>query len=99
MQEMCVRLPSSGRAAGTSLEFIQTIEGESPWKDHLARHGESVHHIRIGVPDVPTAVSLLRSKGGKQTQGFSPTVVYMDMAGAALPITFEVTQARPAAPR
>ena len=87
------------RAAGTNLEIIQTIEGESPWKDHLTKHGESVHHIGIGVPDVPAAVNLLRSKGGKQTQGFSPTVVYMDMAGAGLPITFEVTQARPAAPR
>jgi len=85
------------RVANTSFEFIQTIEGESPWKDHLTAHGESVHHIGIGVPDVPAAVGALRAKGGKQTQGYSPTVVYMDMNAAGLPFTFEVTQGKPAA--
>lgn len=85
------------RIAGTSFEFIQTIEGESPWKDQLTAHGESVHHIGIGVPDVPAAVAALRAKGGKQTQGYTPTVIYMDMNGGGLPITFEVTQSRPAA--
>lgn len=79
------------RINNVGFEFIQPLEGESPWKEQLTRSGESVHHIGFSVADVPAAVALLRSKGGKQTQGYAPTVVYMDMHGAGMPITFEVT--------
>jgi hypothetical protein len=79
------------RINNIGFEFIQPLEGESPWKDHLTKKGEGVHHIGFSVADVPAAVAVLRSKGGKQTQGYSPTVIYMDMNGAGLPITFEIT--------
>src|SRR5262245_58472115 len=30
---------------GTTLEVLQPLDGESPWKDFMAKSGEGVHHI------------------------------------------------------
>ena len=76
---------------GVSFEFLQPLDGESPWKDFIAKHGDGVHHIGFNVQDVTKAREYLESKGGKQTQAFAEWASYVDMHGAGLPITFEVT--------
>ena len=83
---------------GVSFEFLQPLEGESPWKEFMAKGGDGVHHIGFSVPDVAAARDYLESKGGKQTQAFSPMANYVDMHGAGLPITFEVTPLPPPQP-
>lgn len=86
---------------GVSFEFLQPLDGESPWKEFIQKSGEGVHHIGFSVPDVAKARAYLESKGGVQTQDYSAAANYVDMTKAGLPITFEVTgpqMASPAAP-
>ena len=84
---------------GVSFEFLQPLDGESPWLDRIKKGGDGVHHIGFNVPDVAKARDYLESKGGKQTQSFGgDRAAYVDMQGGGLPITFEVTPLpRPAA--
>ncbi len=51
--------PSTARAKLTffcigpvMLELIEPVEGKSTWKDHLDRHGPSLHHIAFEVDDI-----------------------------------------------
>ncbi|MEQ1896890.1 MAG: VOC family protein [Vicinamibacterales bacterium] len=76
---------------GVSFEFLQPLDGESPWRDYVKNGGDGVHHIGFNVQDVTKAREYLESKGGKQTQAFAEWASYVDMHGAGLPITFEVT--------
>jgi catechol 2,3-dioxygenase-like lactoylglutathione lyase family enzyme len=76
---------------GVSFEFLQPLEGESPWPEFIDRSGEGVHHIGFSVPDVAAARAYLESKGGVQTQAYSDAANYVDMTEGGLPITFEVT--------
>ena len=54
---------------GMRIELVQPFETGSPWKDHLDKYGESVHHIAFTVPEYAAAVKYLQSKGGKWVQG------------------------------
>lgn len=54
---------------GMSLELIEPLDGPSPWRDHLTKYGESVHHIAFAVPEWTPMVKFLESKGGKWVQG------------------------------
>ena len=83
---------------GISFEFLQPLEGESPWKEFIEKSGDGVHHIGFSVPSVPAAREYLESKGGVQTQAFSDAANYVDMHKAGLPITFEVTPQAPPKP-
>jgi catechol 2,3-dioxygenase-like lactoylglutathione lyase family enzyme len=76
---------------GVSFEFLQPLEGESPWKDFIKKSGDGVHHIGFSVPSVAAAREYLESKGGVQTQQYADVANYVDMHGGGLPITFEVT--------
>lgn len=76
---------------GVSFEFLQPLDGESPWREFIDRSGDGVHHIGFSVPDVAVASTYLESKGGIQTQAYSDAASYIDMTDAGLPITFEVT--------
>ena len=41
------------------IELIQVLEGEPPQADHLAQHGEGLHHVRFVVADLePTRDSM-----------------------------------------
>ena len=80
---------------GVSFEFLQGLDGESPWKEHVQKHGDGVHHIGFAVKSVPEAQAALKAKGGKQTQAFAEWASYMDMHAAGLPITFEITTPPP----
>lgn len=83
---------------GVSFEFLQPLDGESPWKDFIKKSGDGVHHIGFSVPDVNAARDYLESKGGRQTQAFQTFANYVDMTGAGLPITFEQTPLQMPAP-
>lgn len=86
---------------GVSFEFLQPLDGESPWKEFIQKNGDGLHHIGFSVPDVAKGRDYLESKGGVQTQEFSADANYVDMHKAGLPITFELTKLPPqqAAPR
>ena len=55
---------TSFRVGNVSLELLQGVEGDSPWGDHIARHGEGMHHLAISVPDLPLARERLLGLGG-----------------------------------
>lgn len=76
-------------ANGVVWEFVQPLEGESVWRDHLEKHGESVQNIAFNVANAADARMYLESKGGKWTQAVRPTMAYVDMA-PKIPITFEL---------
>jgi catechol 2,3-dioxygenase-like lactoylglutathione lyase family enzyme len=82
---------------GVSFEFLQPLEGDSPWKEFIKASGDGVHHIGFSVPSVAAARDYLESKGGKQTQAYMDVANYVDMHGAGLPITFEITPLAPPA--
>ena len=86
------------QANGVTFELLQPLDGPSPWKDFMEKHGEGVHHIGFNVADANAARTFLESKGGKWTQAPSPTMAYVDME-PLLPITFEVMGPRQAAPK
>jgi methylmalonyl-CoA/ethylmalonyl-CoA epimerase len=55
---------------GVGLELMQPVGGASPWRDHLDKYGEGLHHIAIaGVKNVADAAAFAASKGGKQVVG------------------------------
>ncbi|MGE0394213.1 MAG: VOC family protein [Vicinamibacterales bacterium] len=56
-------------ASGVNLELIQPLDGPSPWRDHLEKYGETVHHLAFAVPEWAPAIKFLESKGGKWVQG------------------------------
>jgi catechol 2,3-dioxygenase-like lactoylglutathione lyase family enzyme len=83
-------------ANGVGFELLEPLDGPSPWKDFIDKHGEGVHHIGFNVADATEARVFLESQGGKWTQAASPTSAYIDME-PKLPITFEVFGPNPAA--
>ena len=86
------------RVNNVGFEFIEPVDSESPWSDFITQKGEGLHHVGFSVADAPAAVQWLRAKGGKQTQKYL-TTNYVDMHGAGVPTTFEVTGGfKPAAP-
>ncbi len=83
-------------ANGVTFELLEPLDGASPWKDFIEKHGEGVHHIGFNVGDITESRTFLESAGGKWTQAASPTSAYVDME-PKLPITFELFGANPAA--
>ena len=75
--------------AGIRFELLEGFDGDSPWKDHIAKHGEGLHHIGITVPDVKATREMLLARGGKWTQNYLPTMSYVDLE-PRLPFTIEV---------
>lgn len=58
------------------VELVQPLEGPSIFADHLARHGEGLHHVGIYVPDHAKAVAEFRVQGFEPVQsarGFGVT--------------------------
>lgn len=51
------------------IELVQPISGPSIFADHLAAHGEGLHHLGVYVPDQPAAVAELIDMGLKPLQG------------------------------
>jgi catechol 2,3-dioxygenase-like lactoylglutathione lyase family enzyme len=66
--------------ANTAIELLEPVGGSSPWRDHLDRYGESLHHIAFTVPDVPASVDALVKAGGAHVLGDATYVAaYVDM--------------------
>ena len=51
------------RFANIELEFIVPIHGESVWKTHLEKHGESMHHLLFEVDSFEQAAAQLEESG------------------------------------
>jgi catechol 2,3-dioxygenase-like lactoylglutathione lyase family enzyme len=49
------------------IELVEVVEGESPHAEHLATHGEGIHHVRYRVDD------LARARAAMETAGFVVT--------------------------
>jgi len=54
-----------GHVGDTRLEMIQPLEGEGPWFDFLAKHGEGVAHIAFVVKDIEKSKAELVARGLK----------------------------------
>ena len=80
-------------ANGVVFEFVEPLEGESPWRDFLEKHGEGVQNIAFNVPNAAEARKYLESKGGRWTQAIRPNMAYVDMA-PKIPVTFELIGAQ-----
>ena len=50
------------------LELIQPLDGESLWAEHLADHGEGLHHVEFGVDDFNETMLHLKNKGYSELQ-------------------------------
>ena len=79
---------------GVRFEFIEPLDGESPWKDFIEEKGEGVHHIGFSVADVQLAREALEAKGGTWVQDYMGFAAYVDMH-PVVPITFEITPGAP----
>lgn len=91
-ETMAVKFTSFS-AAGVSFELLQGVDGDSPWGEHIARHGEGMHHLAIAVPDLPAARERLLALGGRQTQAYSEQANYIDME-PRWPFTIELVSAQ-----
>jgi hypothetical protein len=52
-----------GRCGDLEIELIQPVDGESPHREHLARHGEGLHHVRFRVDDFDAKRDALLAAG------------------------------------
>lgn len=50
------------------LELIQPLDGDSLYAEHLAQHGEGLHHLEFGVDDFNKTMSHLKEKGYSEIQ-------------------------------
>ena len=48
---------------GTDIELIQAASPESPVAKFVAERGAGIHHIAFAVPDIETALAILREQG------------------------------------
>lgn len=53
----------TGIAGGSYVQLLEPTRADSPVGKFLTRHGEGVHHIGYGVPDVAAALARLREHG------------------------------------
>jgi len=54
------------------LELIEPLEGESLYAEHLATHGEGLHHVAFEVGDFGSVRTHLKEKGYRELQGGRP---------------------------
>ncbi|HET6348309.1 MAG TPA: methylmalonyl-CoA epimerase [Candidatus Krumholzibacteria bacterium] len=48
---------------GTDIELVQATSPDSPIAKFVAERGAGLHHIALKVPDIDTALSMLREQG------------------------------------
>lgn len=58
-----------GWSGDVQFELVQPLEGPSIFAEHLAEHGEGLHHIGVYVEDHATAVSQIEAEGFRPIQG------------------------------
>jgi hypothetical protein len=47
----------------TMYELIESVEGPNIYEDHLATHGEGLHHLGSAVPDVEAEIARMADAG------------------------------------
>jgi methylmalonyl-CoA/ethylmalonyl-CoA epimerase len=47
----------------TNLEFLEPTAADSPIAKYLKKRGEGLHHIALGVDDIPEILNQLKDKG------------------------------------
>lgn len=52
-----------GEQASIEIELIEVLQGYSPTADHLAEHGEGLHHIRFRVADLSSTQAAMGKAG------------------------------------
>jgi 4-hydroxyphenylpyruvate dioxygenase-like putative hemolysin len=60
------------------IELIQPTKGESPWTEHLERHGEGLHHVRFRIQGLEQHVARLEAQGFETLlyKRFGPEVAF-----------------------
>ena len=60
------------------IELIQPTKGESPWTEHLAAHGEGLHHVRFRVTALEEHLTRLGEQGFETLlyKRFGPQVAF-----------------------
>ena len=57
------------RIGSVEWELIEPLDDRSSYAEFLARNGEGVHHVAVGVRDYDEAMAALRAKGHTVRQG------------------------------
>lgn len=52
-----------GKTGPIEVELVQVVSGEYPTKDHLAKHGEGMHHVRFPVTDLKDTQATMEAEG------------------------------------
>ena len=74
----CVLKLAVNRSGPVEIELIEVIEGETPHSEHLAAHGEGLHHVRFRVDDLDATLPGLEAAGYTTVfhKRFGPTVAF-----------------------
>jgi methylmalonyl-CoA/ethylmalonyl-CoA epimerase len=55
------------KMGGAVLELLESLKGQTIWKDFYDKHGENMHHIGLFVKNFPAALSAFTDRGFKIT--------------------------------
>jgi methylmalonyl-CoA/ethylmalonyl-CoA epimerase len=65
-----------------TIELIEPVGGPSTWKEHLDKHGESVHHIAFQIKGTDQVVQFLQGNGlPVEQQGYYTGGMYTYIEG------------------
>jgi len=79
------------------IELIEPMGGPTAWSEHLAKYGQSVHHLAFAAKDSSGALQGLQMVGGKWVMGEGGNAfAYVDMK-EQLGYTIEVNRQQPPA--
>jgi methylmalonyl-CoA/ethylmalonyl-CoA epimerase len=54
---------ATARSGGIEIELIQVIEGESPHREFVERHGDGPHHVRFRVTGIDEKIAVFAESG------------------------------------
>jgi methylmalonyl-CoA/ethylmalonyl-CoA epimerase len=63
VREAMLRINGTDDGAASYVQLLQPTSDDSPVARWLARHGEGVHHIAFGTPDVDGDAAAIRDRG------------------------------------
>jgi methylmalonyl-CoA/ethylmalonyl-CoA epimerase len=52
-----------GRSGDIEIELVQVEDGDAPAAEHVRRHGDGLHHVRVPVSELTTTLGLLEAEG------------------------------------
>ncbi len=75
--DLKMKMAVSG-ASPVEIELIQPVAGESPWSEHLAAHGEGLHHVRFRLQGIDAKLDELTARGFETLlyKRFGPEVAF-----------------------